>query len=96
VRYIEVANGNHFDAFIPLYPLLGAPGQTLVAMHGYFNHGVDVMLRHLLGQARLPMSQVFAATEETCLLPNLPSATDRIRFINRKLVIPTGGTPAGC
>ena len=91
-----MANGNHFDAFIPLYPLLGAPGVTLVAMHGYFNHAVETMLRHLDGKGGLPASQVFAATEETCALPFQPAAADRIRFRDGTLIIPTGGTPAGC
>jgi hydroxybutyrate-dimer hydrolase len=96
LRYIEVANGNHFDALIPLYPILGAPGETLVAMHGYFNGAVETMLRHLDGDAALPASQVFAATEETCPLPTAPAATDRVRFERRTVIIPAGGTPAGC
>jgi hydroxybutyrate-dimer hydrolase len=95
-RYIEVANGNHFDAFIPLYPALGAPGQTLVAMHGYFNHAVEAMLRHLNSGSALPESQVFAATEETCPLPNTPAAANRIRFLERAVVIPAGVPPTGC
>jgi hydroxybutyrate-dimer hydrolase len=95
-RYVEVVNGNHFDSFIPLYPALGAPGETLVAMHGYFNFGVERMLQHLASGATLPASQAFAATEETCPLPLTPAPADRIRFENRAVVIPAGGTPAGC
>ena len=54
------------------------------------------MLRHLDGQAALPASQVFAATEETCAVPTTPAAADRIRFEDRNVIIPAGGTPAGC
>jgi len=95
-RYIEVTNGNHFDAFIPVYPLFGVVGETLVAMHGYFNQSVDRMLDHLESGAPLPQSQAFAAVEETCAVPITPAGNDRIRFDGRNLVIPQGGVPAGC
>ena len=95
-RYIEVANGNHFDAFIPLYPLLGVANETLVAMHGYFNQAIGTMIAHLDEGAPLPKSQVFAATQETCSVPAEPAEEDRIRFVGRVLVIPEGGPPAGC
>ena len=95
-RYIEVANGNHFDAFIQLYPAFGSPGEQLVAMHGYFNQAVETMLRHLGNGAALPGSQAFAATEETCPVPTSPAAADRIQFSGGELIIPAGGPPAGC
>ena len=96
-RYIEIVYGNHFDAFIPLYPALGAPGETLVAAHGYFNQAVDLMLRHLddNGETQLPGSQAFAATEETCPFPTDPPRADRIRFrdSDHTLIIPEGEPP---
>jgi len=65
-------------------------------MHGYFNQSVETMLRHLESGARLPASQAFAATQETCRVPLYPASRDHIRFENRTVIIPAGGTPAGC
>ncbi len=90
VRYVEVVNGNHFDA------VAGAPGfPPLVALHPYLNAGIATMLDHL-GKARtpLPESQVFAATAVTCPIPTQPAAADRITMEGTTLTIPAGTPPA--
>ncbi|WP_188311837.1 3-hydroxybutyrate oligomer hydrolase family protein [Salinarimonas soli] len=90
VRYVEVVNGNHFDA------VAGAPGfPPLVALHGYVNQGIAAMLDHLgKGKAPLPESQVFAATAVTCPIPVQPAAADRITWEDTTLAIPAGSPPA--
>ena len=91
VRYVEVVNGNHFDA------VAGAPGfSALVALHGYLNAGIAAMLDHL-GKAKTPLpdSQVFAATAVTCPIPMQPAPANRITMEGATLTIPAG-TPPSC
>ena len=58
LRYVEVANGQHFDAF------LGFPGydSRFVPMHLYFIRAMDAMWATLKDGAPLPASQVVRAT----------------------------------
>jgi len=58
LSYIEVANAQHFDAF------LGFPGfgNRFVPLHRYFNQAMDLMYAHLKTGAPLPESQVVRTT----------------------------------
>ena len=54
LSYIEVANAQHFDAF------LGFPGYNarLLPLHRYFVQAMDMMYANLKSGAALPASQV--------------------------------------
>lgn len=58
LRYVEVTNGQHFDAFLPF------PGYdtSYIPMHVYFNRALDLMYAHLKSGAPLPGSQVVRTT----------------------------------
>jgi hydroxybutyrate-dimer hydrolase len=58
VRYIEVTNAQHFDAFLPF------PGYDtrFVPLHVYFNRAMDAMWAHLKSGTALPPSQVVRTT----------------------------------
>jgi hydroxybutyrate-dimer hydrolase len=58
LRYIEVANAQHFDAFLPL------PGydSRFVPLHLYFVRAMDAMWAHLKSGAPLPQSQLVRTT----------------------------------
>ena len=58
VRYVEVTNAQHFDAFLPF------PGYDtrFVPLHLYFNRAMDAMWAHLRNGTALPPSQVVRTT----------------------------------
>jgi hydroxybutyrate-dimer hydrolase len=58
LRYIEVANAQHFDAFLPI------PGfdTRYVPLHLYFVRAMDAMWAHLKQGAPLPESQLVRTT----------------------------------
>lgn len=58
LRYVEVTNAQHFEAF------LGLPGYAAnyLPLHRYFNQALDLMYAHLRSQAPLPPSQVVRTT----------------------------------
>jgi hydroxybutyrate-dimer hydrolase len=100
LSYIEVVNGNHFDAFIPIW----APNR-LVPVHYYFEQALTLMRQHLVsgGTAPLPPSQVVTATADHKPwntpknwkqdLPNIdmdPPTGKRITFADKRVGIPTG------
>ncbi len=58
LRYIEVVNGQHFDAFLPFTGF----DTRFVPMHPYFNQAMDAMYAHLKSGAALPASQVVHTT----------------------------------
>ncbi len=60
VRYYEIENGNHFDAFLPNAAGGGVQGYDalLVPVHVYFNAAMDLVWSHLKANAALPASQV--------------------------------------
>jgi hydroxybutyrate-dimer hydrolase len=60
LRYIEVTNAQHFDAFIA-NPALGY-NTLYVPLHVYFNRALDAMYAHLTTGAALPTSQVVRTT----------------------------------
>lgn len=59
VRYIEVTNANHFDAFIALLPGYDA---TQIPLHYYLNQALDSMWAHMNSGTALPGSQVVRTT----------------------------------
>lgn len=58
LRYIEVVNGQHFDAFLPFAGF----DTRFVPLHPYFNQAMDAMYAHLKSGAALPASQVVRTT----------------------------------
>ena len=58
LRYIEVVNAQHFDAFLPF----GGFDTRFVPLHTYFNQAMDAMYAHLKNGAALPVSQVVRTT----------------------------------
>lgn len=59
LRYYEVTNAQHFDAFIDLLP---GYDNRLVPLHVYFNQALDLMYAHLKNGTALPASQVVRTT----------------------------------
>jgi hydroxybutyrate-dimer hydrolase len=64
VRYYEIQNGNHFDAFLPNAAGGGVQGYDalLVPVHYYFVNGMDLMWARLKNGTALPPSQVVRTT----------------------------------
>ncbi|MDR2333682.1 MAG: D-(-)-3-hydroxybutyrate oligomer hydrolase [Burkholderiaceae bacterium] len=58
LRYIEVTNAQHFDAFL----LFAGFDTRFVPLHPYFNQAMDVMWDHLKSGKALPGSQVVHTT----------------------------------
>jgi hydroxybutyrate-dimer hydrolase len=99
VRYLEVTNAQHFDAFLPAIP---GYSNRFLPLHRYFVQAMDLMLRHLRDRAPLPESQVVrtiprggapgAAPPITAanvpLAPLVPADADRITFVGNALSIP--------
>ena len=95
VRYIEVTNAQHFEAFLPF------PGSntSFIPLHVYFIGTMNAMWDHLLSGAALPPSQLVRTTTRPTALTalaaeNIPpisaslAAGDRITFDGNTLVIP--------
>lgn len=58
VRYYEVMNGQHFDAFNPGVGGVAGYDTLFVPMHHYMNQALDLVWAHLYEKAPLPPSQV--------------------------------------
>ncbi|MBV8247203.1 MAG: hydrogenase [Comamonas sp.] len=58
LRYIEVLNGQHFDAFLSFSGF----DTRFVPLHPYFNQAMDAMYAYLKSGTALPASQVVRAT----------------------------------
>lgn len=58
LRYIEVLNGQHFDAFLPFSGF----DTRFVPLHPYFNQAMDAMYAYLKSGTALPASQVVRTT----------------------------------
>ena len=58
LRYIEVANAQHFDAFLSFSGF----DTRFVPLHPYFNQAMDAMYAHLKNGVALPPSQVVRTT----------------------------------
>jgi len=101
LRYYEVTNAQHFDAFID-NPLLPGYDSQLVPLHYYFNLAMDLMYAHLRRGAPLPPSQVVhtvrrggtpgAAPPITAAnvppIAPVPAPANVIRFTDATLQIP--------
>jgi len=58
LRYVEVTNAQHFDAFLPFTGF----DTRFVPLHVYFNRAMDSMYAHLKNGTALPASQVVRTT----------------------------------
>lgn len=58
LRYYEVTNAQHFDAFLPLSGF----DTRFVPLHVYFNQAMNAMYAHLKSSTALPASQVVRTT----------------------------------
>jgi hydroxybutyrate-dimer hydrolase len=58
LRYVEVENAQHFDAFIPFSGF----DTRFVPLHPYFIHGMNAMYARLTAGTALPESQVLRTT----------------------------------
>jgi hydroxybutyrate-dimer hydrolase len=94
LSYIEVSNGQHFDAFLALS---GFPTR-FIPLHVYAGRALDAMWAHLNNGTALPASQVVRTTPRTSASDNLNASalpafaaaptSDAIRFSNATLSIP--------
>lgn len=98
LRYIEVVNAQHFDAFLPF----GGFDTRFVPLHTYFNQAMDAMYAHLKNGAALPASQVVRTTPRggvpgaapaltAANVPpfvNAPAAANQIGFDGTALNVP--------
>lgn len=58
LRYMEVANAQHFDSFIGLPTVLPGYDTRYVPLHVYLNRALDAVYDHLASGKALPASQV--------------------------------------
>lgn len=98
VGYIEVANAQHFDGFLPFSGF----DNRYVPLHVYFVRAMDSMFEHLKNGTALPPSQVVRATPRggqpgaapAITAANVPAygaapaAADRIGFAGTSLSVP--------
>ena len=98
LRYIEVVNGQHFDAFLPFSGF----DTRFVPLHPYFNQAMDVMWAHLKSGSALRASQVVrttprggtagaAAAITAANVPPFamaPGAADQIGFSGMSITVP--------
>jgi hydroxybutyrate-dimer hydrolase len=75
VRYVEVTNAQHFDAFLPGGPVFGGYEKRFVPLHVYLIRSLDWMYDHLKNGKKLPPSQVVRATPR-CPDPSCAVAPD--------------------
>ncbi|ANQ86796.1 D-(-)-3-hydroxybutyrate oligomer hydrolase [Azoarcus olearius] len=61
LRYVEVTNAQHFDAFIGTATLPGYDTR-FVPLHVYFRQALDLMYSHLTARTPLPPSQLVRTT----------------------------------
>ena len=101
LAYYEVANAQHFDAFIDNAALPGYDSR-LVPLHLYFNRAMDIMYDHLKNGTAIPPSQVVRTTPRggapgaapditpanVPAIAATPAAADAITFSNNTLTIP--------
>ena len=102
LAYIEVANAQHFDAFVGGGAVFAGYDTRLVPLHRYFNQAMDMMYANLKSGAALPGSQVVrtvprggvagAAPQITAAnvppIAATPAPADAITFANNVVTIP--------
>jgi hydroxybutyrate-dimer hydrolase len=74
LRYYEIQNGNHFDAFLPAFVVPGYDA-LLVPVHYYYINGMDLMWAKLKNGAALPPSQVVRTTPRGGTAGSAPAIT---------------------
>ncbi|HSD44489.1 MAG TPA: 3-hydroxybutyrate oligomer hydrolase family protein [Burkholderiales bacterium] len=78
VRYVEVTNAQHFDAFLPGGAVFGGYEKRFVPLHVYLIRSLDWMYDHLKSGKQLPPSQVVRGVprcaDPTCA--TAPAITD--------------------
>jgi hydroxybutyrate-dimer hydrolase len=98
LRYIEVANAQHFDTFLSF----GGFDTRFVPLHPYFNQAMDLMYAHLKSGGALPASQVVRTTPRggaplaapaitAANVPPIsaaPAAANQIGFTGTSLAVP--------
>ena len=98
LSYIEVTNGQHFDAFLPFSGF----DTRFVPLHPYFNQAMDAMYANLKNGTALPPSQVVRTTPRggapglapaitTANLPAIsaaPAAGNVIGFAGSSIAVP--------
>ncbi len=97
LRYIEVTNGQHFDAFLPF----AGYDTRYIPLHVYYIRAMDAMWAHLKTGAALPPSQVVRTTPRggTSPAPAIaasnvpaiaatPAAGDRITITGSTMTVP--------
>ena len=96
--YIEVANAQHFDSFVPFSGF----DTRYVPLHLYYVRAMDAMYAHLKSGTALPPSQVVRATPRGGVggaapaiaaanvppIASAPAAADRIGFAGNALNVP--------
>ena len=87
LRYYEVTNAQHFEAFIGIQPLLAGYDTRFIPLHVYGTQALNLMYAHLKQGAPLPASQVVRTTPRT----GTPGAANPITAAN---VPPIPGSPA--
>jgi len=95
LRYVEVTNAQHFDAFLGL----AGYNSAYVPLHVYFIRALDAMWAHLTAGTPLPPSQVVRTTPRGAGAPPIasgnvppisasPAVADQVTFDGDTLVIP--------
>ncbi len=73
LRYYEVTNANHLDAFIPFFPGFQ---ERFIPLHYYWDQAVSIMYDHLKNGTPLPPSQVVRTTTREVLPGDPPVIAD--------------------
>jgi hydroxybutyrate-dimer hydrolase len=98
LRYVEVTNGQHFDAFLPL----AGYDTRYIPMHLYYVRAMDAMWAHLKNGTALPPSQLVRTTprggtagaataiagSNVPAIAASPAAADRFTINGSTLVVP--------
>ena len=102
LRYYEVTNAQHFEAFIGLQPLLAGYDTRYIPMHVYGIEALNRMYAHLKNGTPLPPSQVVRTTPRggtpgaapaitAANVPPIadsPAAANRITLVGKTLTVP--------
>jgi hydroxybutyrate-dimer hydrolase len=76
VRYVEVTNAQHFDAFLPGGAVFGGYEKRFVPLHVYLIRSLDWMYDHLKKGKKLPPNQVVRGTPRCADPLNCPVVPD--------------------